>query len=57
MKAIEKRASKIIVGKGNKSNASIKIPSLEVIQKKRCCILTFKCLKNDVCQNLKTTLH
>lgn len=42
MEAFERRASVVITGKVNKSNALSKIPSLETIQKKKCWLLTFR---------------
>ena len=42
MEAFERRASVVITGKVNKSNALSKIPSLETIQKKRCWLHTFR---------------
>ena len=50
LESFEKRAARIIFGT-SEEQASNRMPSVETIQKKKSCILTFRCLNNNVCQN------
>ncbi len=50
LERFEKRAARIIFGTSEQPMTS-RMPSVETIQKTKSCILTFRCLKKDVCQN------